>query len=140
MYETEKYDVDSVEELYFDPYILTNEFVLSGRLGLLDDINDEFEEADFEDKLNGIGYGPYLRSTEMDFFDVFYRVGIIGFVLYLGLLFYSAKLHIKKFKFDEKVFVIFTILLCGFLVGHVLTAISVTMMLAVIVCSLDVKE
>lgn len=140
MYESGKYDVDSVEELYFDPYILTNEFVLSGRLGLLDNINEEYENSDFDDKLNGIGYGPYIRSTEMDFFDLFYRVGIVGFVLYILMLIYSMKLHIKKFRFNEKYFVIFMTLLCGFLVGHVLTAISVAMILAVVISSLDVKE
>ncbi|MFV0424593.1 MAG: O-antigen ligase family protein [Bacilli bacterium] len=140
LYKHGKYEVSSKEEVYESPYILVNELLLSGRLGLLENINEEYIESNPDEYIMGIGYSPYIRSTEMDFFDAFYRLGILGFIVYLILLIYAIKLHIKKFVFDEKMFVVIMILLCGFFVGHVLTAISVTMVLALIISTLDVIE
>ncbi len=139
-HKSDYYNLESKDDVYTDPYIVVNEFVLSGRLGLLERIKKQYLQSETDEYIFGIGYSPYLRNTEMDFFDVFYRLGVAGFLVYLGLLIYSFKIHITSSVPNKKKFVIFIIFLGGFFIGHVLTAISVAIVLAIIVSTLDINN
>lgn len=135
VYEQGIYDVDSVEEVLSDPYIVANEFVLSGRLTLLDEINDVYAQSNVVHHTFGIGYSPYERNTEMDLFDTFYRIGIVGFIIYLLTLIYAIRLHLKNNYLSDKTFILFVTLVCAVMSGHVLTSISVSLVLALVLSS-----
>ncbi len=132
----DKYELTSKLDLIKKPYIVINEFVLSQRLELLSDINDYYLDSSLINKIFGIGYMPYTRSVEMDFFDLFYKTGIIGFLVYMIVFIYLLYMYNKDFKFsNEKKFVILVMLLIALLVGHVLFTISVAIILASYIAS-----
>ena len=86
-------------------------------------------------KLFGIGfitnYATDIVSTkliEMDLFDIFYRVGVVGFILFIIPIIKGVK---NVFE-NKNVLVIFSVILAliiSILVGHTLTAPSVSILL-----------
>ena len=70
--------------------------ILSSREQYLKAHQDQFKAAPISQKLFGMGYaGNYTNEAkmiEMDFYDLFYSLGIIGFITYIGFLsFRSSK-------------------------------------------------
>lgn len=128
--ETQKYGDLTQDELYNDPYILLNEYVLSQRLDLVDNINDNIE---FNDYFLGIGFYPKQRSVEMDFVEYYYRIGIIGFLFYFSQICYIIYLVNKISRYTiKRWYLIFIVVLISFLVGHTLSATSVAMIVALL--------
>ena len=71
-------------------YNFFNRFVFSDRLTYLANVNEVFIKSGFLSKLFGVGfitnYSTDLVSAkliEMDLFDIFYRVGIMGMILFI---------------------------------------------------------
>lgn len=128
--ETEKYEADSYEELFTDPYVLVNEFIFSQRLELLQDVEESTDEYEH---IIGIGYFPEERLIEMDYIDIFYRLGIIGFIFYIVIMGYIIDIlnHFKKFS-REKWFLLILVGIISFFVGHVLTAVSVAIIVSLV--------
>lgn len=132
--------VDNVFEIFSD-YHLIDHFIFSERLSFLSVTNNNYIKAPIVEKIFGIGYienyGTDLVNTkmiEMDFFDIFYRHGIIGFIIYFIPFLYFFKSGIKKNPLYILGF-IFSILL--FLItGHVLIAPAVSIFVIVILLGL----
>ena len=71
--------------------------------------------------LFGIGKSLYpdLNIVEMDYFDLYFQYGLIGFITMIFMQYYIFSNIIKIEK--KSVFVVFLIVVYGFVVGHVFT-------------------
>lgn len=111
-----------------------------------------YKEAPLSQKLFGMGYaGNYTtkaKLVEMDFHDLFFAFGIVGFLMYLlPLLYFGIKIFIRMITNFKKLFSTKHMLLAstlvlslgiGFMSGHVLTAPAVSIFFAVILAYLIV--
>ena len=76
---------------------------------------------------------------EMDYFDIFYSHGIIGFIIYFSILVYLLR---KKLKVDKSYegymlktsFIL--ILVLSFFTGHIITAPAVSIIVTIILIKL----
>ena len=114
--------------------------ILSSREDYLAEHQRQFAEAPIAQKLFGMGYsGNYSKEPkmiEMDFYDLFYSLGIIGFIAYIGsflfVLLKTAMAFLKNIKliFEPNYIFILVSLLLGlgisYTAGHVFTAPSVS--------------
>ena len=116
-----------------------------------------YKEAPLSQKLFGMGYaGNYttkVKLVEMDFHDLFFAFGIVGFLMYLlPLLYFGIKIFIRLITNFKKLFSVKHMLLAstlvlslgiGFMSGHVLTAPAVsiffTVILAYMVVDLEIE-
>lgn len=111
-----------------------------------------YKEAPLSQKLFGMGYaGNYttkMKLVEMDFHDLFFAFGIVGFLMYLlPLLYFGIKIFIRLITSFKKLFSVKHMLLAstlvlslgiGFMSGHVLTAPAVSIFFVVILAYLIV--
>ena len=74
----------------------------------------------------------------MDFFDIYYRLGLIGFIIFLIPLFISTK-DLKKKNKEEKFSIILAIFI-SLLAGHVLTSPSVSYDLGILISNKNKEE
>ena len=127
--------------------------ILSSREEYLAEHQRQFAEAPLAQKLFGMGYsGNYSKEPkmiEMDFYDLFYSLGIIGFIAYIGsflfILLKTATAFLKNLKliFEPNYIFILVALLLGlgisYTAGHVLTAPSVSIFFGAIIALLYVE-
>lgn len=136
-------EISSPIEVLKDPYLLDH-FIFSQRLSFLKRTHTNYMSSSLTSKIVGIGYienygtdEVNLKTIEMDYFDVLYRHGIIGFILFfLPLIYYLKKKHHKiensftKLNITISVCLIFIL---AFFSGHIFvapaTSIIVTMIL-----------
>ena len=107
-----------------------------------------YKRSDMTSKVFGLGFANRKeindinieKLIEMDFYDVFYHYGIVGFIIYLIPLIYLTYMVFKfcfdlKFKFNVKQLILMYCFYVGiaiaFLVGHVLGAPAVSLYMAV---------
>ncbi len=129
------------------PSTLTSN-ILSGRDWLLEVNKQKYENSDNIQKLFGIGYvdketiSP-LKLVEMDYFDILFCQGIIGFIIYFAPLIFILIVIIKDIIKNIKILLDAKVLFLGFSVGialvsalvagHVLSAPAVSTYLAFII-------
>ncbi|EJS65770.1 O-antigen ligase family protein [Bacillus cereus] len=120
--------------------------IYSDRDKLLNIHKQYYKDAPLSQKLFGMGYaGNYTvkpKLVEMDFHDLFFAFGIVGFLMYLlPLLYFGIKIFIciitnfKKLLSVKHMLLASTLVLSlgiGFMSGHVLTAPAVSIFFAVI--------
>ncbi len=106
-------------------------FIFSERLTLRKKTSESYKNASLMEKTFGIGYienyatdNVRFKTIEMDYFDIFYRHGIIGFILYFLPVFYIIKkiiLYFKKMSFIKLNILISTalIFILALFQGHV---------------------
>ena len=125
--------------------------ILSGRNILLKIVHQDLVESPIllirllvgygvymKEKVISLGYGSSnLKPVEMDLFDTFYSYGIIGIILIYGyfmrILFKYGKLSNENFKYT---LAYITILILGFLSGHVFWGAMSASMLGIIICGM----
>ncbi|MED4514455.1 O-antigen ligase family protein, partial [Bacillus cereus] len=109
--------------------------IYSDRDKFLKTYKQYYKDAPLSQKLFGMGYaGNYtdkIKLIEMDFHDLFFAFGIVGFLIYLiPLLYFGIKLFIRMITNFKKIIRVKYILLestlilslgIGFMSGHVLT-------------------
>lgn len=129
------------------------DFILSSRGAFLEQQKQYFTEAPVSQKILGMGYaGNYKKSpklVEMDFYDLFFSFGILGFLLYfipfIRIAFEMAMKVLRNLKYHftiENVLVAIGIVLglgIAFSAGHVFTAPAVSIYLAILIAYLYVK-
>ena len=122
--------IDSVSDIFKNSETLDN-FIFSKRFELLRDTNDIYRNQPLKNKLIGIDYSNNSRTTEMDMFDIFYRYGVVGFIVYFGTIISIFIINRKKIN---KIYLLptFLILFISFFAGHVFTAPSVSIIAAFI--------
>lgn len=137
---------------YFDVltnYELIDHFIFSQRLTFLNNTHNNYKDSNLPEKVLGIGYienygtdEVSIKTIEIDYFEIFYRNGIIGVVLYLYIIFPISMEIIKKIKgyslikTEYKISIILILLLALFS-GHILVtpavSIFVSLVLAIII-------
>lgn len=123
-------------------------FIFSQRLTFLHNKAFHFHEANLYQKLFGIGYIQNHKTTkmiEMDYFDIYYSHGLIGFFLFFGvvlLTLYKILVPAVEFHFDQYMMKIslFLAILLSLFTGHIITSPSVSFLVIIIILSLYQKQ
>ena len=133
--------VDSIFDVFTD-YELFDHFIFSSRLKFLNNTFNDYKESKVSEKIFGIGYYENEEDTkmiEMDYFDILFRHGIVGFALYMTIFVYFLVKAIKYTKAlkDNPTKVcnylsLFLIIILSLITGHVLLAPSVSIFVALI--------
>ncbi len=120
--------------------------IYSDRDKFLNVYKQYYKDAPLSQKLFGMGYAGNYTTTpklvEMDFYDLFFAFGIVGFLMYLlPLLYFGIKIFIRIITNFKKLLNVKHMLLAntlvlslgiGFMSGHVLTAPAVSIFFVVI--------
>ncbi len=127
--------------------IISKEFldnmVFSERLTYLENTNKIYKNSPVTQKLFGIGYleltGKYkgeVKTIEMDYFDIFYKEGIIGFILYFIPFIIIIINYIKSIKLTdfgiEKLSILLLILLLALFQGHILITPAISVFVSIL--------
>ena len=121
--------------------------ILSGREDFLTQYKLSFKDAPYSQKLLGMGYGGNNvndgHPIEMDIYDIFFSIGIIGFLIYIIPILYfavsilSAILRKFKNKFNIETVLVGSSIILGlgiaYTAGHVLTAPAVSIYLGILI-------
>lgn len=121
---------------------LIDHFVFSQRIKFYHNVNDIYKQAPLLQKLFGMGYvkgeSNYTKMVEMDYYDIFYAHGVIGFLLYYSVIAFFIYCIIKDDLFNwvpkKQLYglSIFLILILSLFSGHVMTSPSVSIYCAII--------
>ena len=136
-------EVDNVFEV-FTEYELIDHFIFSQRLTFLENKNDLYLKSSAYEKIFGIGYthkNKVTKAIEMDYFDIFYSHGIIGFALYFGIYLYVLS---QIFKVKQKttytrcmqLVALLLILVLSMFTGHIITGPAVSLIAAILIIML----
>ncbi len=137
--------IDSYLEVFTDCELLDH-FIFSQRLTFLKNTSDNYVKSNPVEKIFGIGYienykqeNESLKTIEMDYFEVFYRHGIIGFIIFYSLFFRFIYDTIKKiidnFNFYNymSLISIILILFLALFSGHILVASAVSIFVSLLI-------
>ena len=101
------YNVKKVNDFSFKK---VDEVIFSKRLSNLGNVNKAYVKSDFKAKLYGLGIDKInrLKDVEIDIFDLFYSVGIFGFIIYIFIIYQKQKLK-SYYKFSLILFILMSI-------------------------------
>ena len=129
----------------FTDYKLIDHFVFSQRLTFLKNTNNNFKSVSFNEKLLGMGYIENYatdkvsdKTIEMDYFEVFYRHGVIGSIIFYIIIipfifiFFKTKHEKTLLNLEFKLSMVLILLLSLFS-GHVLVTPSISIFVALII-------
>lgn len=146
-------EVDHVTDIFQDVK-LVDHFVFSSRLKFMTDSYKNYSKASLLEKFIGMGYieaygtdHVRMKMVEMDYVDLFFRHGILGFLIYMGIylsFFYQAikrrrKEKDKLLKVSYYLSYLLSVLLAIF-TGHILTAPSVSLLVVLLLTVPKGKE
>ncbi len=121
-------DIHTIQDVFKNDRFI-NHFIFSERLTFLKNTHQNYVNAPLDEKLLGIGYienykeeNENQKTIEMDYFDIFYRCGIIGSILTI-LPFINKK---EKKKRNVTTYGIWIALFIAGFSGHVFTAPAVS--------------
>ena len=136
-------EVDNVFEV-FTEYELIDHFIFSQRLTFLEDKNELYKDSSLYEKIFGIGYtqdNKLYKAVEMDYFDIYYSHGFIGFILYFGIYVYVLFNVLKdkqKTYFNRcmRLVSLLLIIILSMFTGHIITGPAVSFIAAIIIVML----
>lgn len=137
---------DVTEVIEKEKYI--DHFIFSQRLTFLKKEKKIYQKANNYQKLFGIGYlenGKETKRIEMDYFDIYYSHGIVGFILISTVIIFilykliKVKLPLTYENYMMKTSLLYIFLL-SFFTGHIITAPSVSLVASTIIIMLFPKE
>lgn len=137
---------DVTEVIEKEEYI--DHFIFSQRLTFLKKEKKIYQKANNYQKLFGIGYlenGKETKRIEMDYFDIYYSHGIVGFILISTVIIFilykliKVKIPLTYENYMMKTSLLYIFLL-SFFTGHIITAPSVSLVASTIIIMLFPKE
>lgn len=139
--------LDNITEVFTDKELIDH-FIFSQRLTFLEKKSTIYNKAPLYQQLFGIGYINNKKVTkliEIDYFDILYSHGIIGFIIYFSLviyIIYKVLNKAKKLNFETQMFhtSFLLIIILSFFTGHIITAPSVSLLVVIIILSLIEKS
>ena len=140
--------VDNIFDIFKEER-LVDHFIFSQRLTFLHNKDRLYDKANPYQKLFGIGYyknnGKELKSIEMDYFDVYYNQGIVGFIIFFAPYIYvliSVLWERKMFSFRQLMMYLslFLVIILSLFTGHIITAPSVSLIVCFLLLSVVKKE
>lgn len=130
-------DINTVSDLLSVEHI--DHFIYSERITFLESTMNNYQNAPMIEKILGIGYIENygtdelnMKMIEMDYYDVFFRHGILGSILYFLPMLGILVSFIKKKRNICVTMSMLVILLLSLFSGHILIAPSVSMIVALI--------
>ena len=133
----EFYQIDSITDLITFENI--DNVIYSNRLEFLVQIHEKYQESSQLEKIFGIGRTKILqiKDIEIDIFDIFYSIGILGSIVYIG--YFICAIRQKKLNlFYQFIFIFLGII--SLFTGHVLISPMVSTYLALVYGLNDGKE
>lgn len=135
--------LDNVTEVFEDEK-LVDHFIFSSRLKFMKERQQDYMDGNIYQKLFGIGYlnnQKEAKAVEMDYFDIYYNHGIIGFILFFGMygyFFYLIMKERRKLDFEQYMLYISILLsiFLSFFTGHIITAPAVSILVTVLLLML----
>ena len=135
--------LDNVTEVFEDEK-LVDHFIFSSRLKFMKKRQQDYMDGNIYQKLFGIGYlnnQKEAKAVEMDYFDIYYNHGIIGFILFFGMygyFFYLIMKERRKLDFEQYMLYISVLLsiFLSFFTGHIITAPAVSILVTIILLML----
>lgn len=131
-------EVEHVTDVFKDKELIDH-FIFSQRLTFLEKENKLYSKSNLYLKVFGIGYlkdnGEESKMIEMDYFDIFYHHGIIGFLIYFSIIIYLIGKKIKFNKSYEGLMLktsFLLIIILSFFTGHIITAPAVSIIVTTI--------
>lgn len=140
-------EIDNPIDILKEPELIDH-FIFSQRLTFLSDKSKTYDNSSLYQQTFGIGYlnrGKNTKLIEMDYFDILYDHGIIGFILLFSICVYIIieLLKIKeKFSFEDYMLRVslLLILFLIFFTGHIITAPAVSIIVIILLLSIAKKE
>lgn len=124
---------------------LIDHFIFSQRLTFLSNTNKNFVHSSILEKMNGIGYiegygtdSVSTKTIEIDYAEVFYRQGILGFILFWYMIIrtlkniYSGLKGKKLINIEYKISYLLMLLL-GLFSGHIFVTPAVSIFVILII-------
>ena len=140
-------EVDNVSEVFKDPE-LVDHFIFSQRLTFLSNKSRMYDNSTLYQQTFGIGYinsGKNAKLIEMDYFDILYDHGVVGFILLFSICVYIIIELLKireKFSFEDYMLRV-SLLLVLFLIfftGHIITAPAVSIIIIILLLSIAKRK
>ena len=145
--------IDSIDD-FANTHIIDH-FIFSERVSFYKKTKEKYFESSLSEKLLGIGYTEVndehldeVKTIEMDYYDIFFRNGIVGFILFfIPYIIVLKNIIIKLFeKIKNKKIINYNlyislslILILSLFSGHVITAPSVSIF-CIIILIMTLKE
>lgn len=140
-------EVDNIIDIFKDKELIDH-FIFSQRLTFLKNKANIYSESSLYETLFGIGYtenGKQTKLIEMDYFDILYSHGIIGFILLFsiyGIVLYKIAVNRPKVTYTNfmlKVSVMLIIIL-SLITGHIITAPAVSIIAIILILNTSKRE
>lgn len=136
--------VDSVFDV-LESKELMDHFIFSQRLTFLHKKASIFHSANLYQKLFGIGIfqdGVETKAVEMDYFDIYYNYGLVGFFIFFGIvltILYQILIEEEEKSFKRYMIRIslLLIIVLSLFTGHILVAPSVSLLVVTIILLLN---
>ena len=127
---------------------LVDHFIFSSRLKFMKNKALIYKESSSYEKIFGIGYVNNNKNTkqiEMDYFDIYYSHGLLGFVIYFSIVLYVIYCimdHAKARGYENgmRFLSFFLIIFLAFFTGHIITAPAVSLIVVLLLLSLEKRE
>ena len=138
-------EVDNILDVFKEKELIDH-FIFSQRLTFLDNKNKVYSNSSTYEKLFGIGYtnnSIMTKQIEIDYFDILYNHGIIGFIIFFGIYAYVFIKVLKERNKDKSYenymlkTSIFLVILLSFFTGHIITAPAVSIFAIALILSLN---
>ena len=134
--------VDNIFDIFKDEK-LVDHFIFSQRLTFLNNKEKLYDKSNTYQKIFGLGYydnGKELKSIEIDYFDVYYNQGVVGFIIFFVPYIYiliSVLQERKAFSFRQLMLYLslFLIIVLSLFTGHIITAPAVSGLVSFILLS-----
>ena len=137
-------EIDEISDLMTIENI--DHFVFSSRIKFMENTKDNYDKSGLLEKVVGIGYienygtdDLNTKTIEMDYYDIYYRYGILGFIIYFIPLIYVIINILKRCRKRKSNNIIFSlvislclILLLALFSGHIFVAPSVSIYVVII--------
>ncbi len=125
----EFYQINNVTELLTLQNI--DHVIFSDRLTTLSKVEEYYHESSLKNKLFGIGRTQLLKikDIEIDIFDIYYSIGLLGFLVYLFSMIYALR-NTSWNSFYHFLFLLLIFLSC--ITGHVLLSPMISSYLAIL--------
>ena len=140
-------EVDNELDVFKDKELIDH-FIFSQRLTFFDKKAKNYADATLYQQLFGIGYTKNNKTTkliEMDYFDILYSQGLIGFTLIFSiylLVLYCVLRKKQKLTYDRYMLKLSLglILILSLLTGHIITAPAVALITIMLKLSLSKRN
>ena len=132
----------------FEEEELVDHFIFSQRLTFLHNKAFIYNHSPKYQKLIGIGYlrrGKPFKMIEMDYFDIYYSHGLLGFILFFfPVIFLILKVLESPPKMSYERYMTYVsfllVIILSFFTGHIITAPSVSLFVVILILSLQRRE